>query len=163
MLMTYKALRNEVMNAMQNKPKNWRNGQFVFNYIDSGYGVARAAQFDKGVDCFYDDTAIEEFIKVCADLIKDMQIDDDREMTDDQYKDILSNVLSNIDPNAFHVSMYISGNILGTTDKYTLNLNAIVYRDNDKLTDLVPVWWEFFVNDEDSDLFSFNDMRKFIK
>ena len=66
--MTFDELKNEVMTAMENKPKQWRNGQFVFNYIDEHYGVARRAQFEKHVDCFYNDDVIDDFIKTCAEL-----------------------------------------------------------------------------------------------
>ena len=52
----------EVLTAMLDKPKEWRKGQFVFNYIDAVYGVARNVQFIDGVDCFYDDSKIDEFI-----------------------------------------------------------------------------------------------------
>ena len=54
--------RAEVLTAMQKKPKEWRDGQFVFNYIDEVYGVARSVQFVEGVDCFYDDKKIDDFI-----------------------------------------------------------------------------------------------------
>lgn len=47
------------------KPKEWRKGQFVFNRIEQLYGVARQVQFKDCIDCFYNDSAIEEFIK-CA-------------------------------------------------------------------------------------------------
>ena len=48
------------------KPIEWRNGQFVFNRIEQLYGdVARQVQHEDCIDCFYDDSAIEEFIK-CA-------------------------------------------------------------------------------------------------
>lgn len=60
--MTYEDLYNEVYSAMEDKPNNWRKGQFVFNYIDQKYKVARAVQFVDGVDCFYNDDAIEQFI-----------------------------------------------------------------------------------------------------
>lgn len=48
------------------KPKDWRKGQFVFNFIDANYGVARAVQFEDRVDCFYMDNKIDEFIEKCA-------------------------------------------------------------------------------------------------
>lgn len=57
--------RAEVLTAMQKKPKEWRDGQFVFNYIDEVYGVARYVQFSEGVDCFYNDAKIDEFIDRC--------------------------------------------------------------------------------------------------
>ena len=53
--MTYEELYEEVYGAMETKPEQWRKGQFVFNYIDSKYGVARQVQFVDHVDCFYND------------------------------------------------------------------------------------------------------------
>lgn len=47
------------------KPEEWRKGQFVFNRIEQLYGVARKVQFEDCIDCFYNDAAIEDFIK-CA-------------------------------------------------------------------------------------------------
>ena len=47
------------------KPSHWREGQFVFNTIDSLYGVARTVQFNDGIDCFYDDSKIDQFIIAC--------------------------------------------------------------------------------------------------
>ena len=48
------------------QPKEWRKGQFVFNRIEQLYGdVARKVQHEDYIDCFYNDSAIEEFIK-CA-------------------------------------------------------------------------------------------------
>jgi hypothetical protein len=56
------------------KPKQWRNGQFVFNYIDSTYGeVARISQFRDRIDCFYNDENIDAFIKNCYEIIKNFE------------------------------------------------------------------------------------------
>lgn len=60
--MTLEEFRNDVLTAMHNKPKNWRDGQFVFNYIDEKYRVARYVQFIEDIDCFYNDNEIEAFI-----------------------------------------------------------------------------------------------------
>lgn len=60
---TLEELKNEVMTEAQNRPHYIRLGQFVFNYIDSVYGVARQVQFDDKVDCFYLDKNIDEFLK----------------------------------------------------------------------------------------------------
>lgn len=71
-IITYEIFRNTIKELMETeKPKQWRNGQFVFNYIEDVYGpVARTAQFKYGVDCFYDDEKIEEFIKICYEIIQ---------------------------------------------------------------------------------------------
>lgn len=50
-------------------PKNWRKGQSVFNYIDNVYGVARNIQFGYGIDCFYNDDCIDDFINKAVELI----------------------------------------------------------------------------------------------
>ena len=62
--------RTEVLSALESKPEKWRDGQFVFNYIDATYGVARHLQFVKGIDCFYDDGLIDEFIVRSYEEIK---------------------------------------------------------------------------------------------
>lgn len=60
-------LKAEVLKAMENKPKEWRNGQFVFNYIDENYApVARQVQFIDKIDCFYRDDMIDAFIDACV-------------------------------------------------------------------------------------------------
>lgn len=65
--MTGTELKLEVMKAMLHKPKEWRDGQFVFNYIDEHYApVARQVQFQDGIDCFYRDDMIDDFIDACA-------------------------------------------------------------------------------------------------
>lgn len=50
-------------------PKNWRKGQSVFNYIDAVYGVARNIQFYYGIDCFYNDDNIDDFLDKAVELI----------------------------------------------------------------------------------------------
>jgi len=60
--MTLEEFRTDVLTAMKNKPKEWRDGQFVFNYIDEKYRVARYVQFIEDVDCFHNDNNIESFI-----------------------------------------------------------------------------------------------------
>lgn len=40
-----------------------RKGQAVFNVTESKYGdIARQVQFEDGIDCFYDDSKIDDFI-----------------------------------------------------------------------------------------------------
>lgn len=50
-------------------PKNWRKGQSVFNYIDNVYGIARTIQFKWGIDCFYNDNNIDEFLNKAVEII----------------------------------------------------------------------------------------------
>lgn len=70
--MTYEELYEEVYGAMETKPEQWRKGQFVFNYIDSKYGVARQVQFVDHVDCFYNNEAIEPFIECSVKRINEL-------------------------------------------------------------------------------------------
>ena len=64
--MKLEEFKREVMAAMKNKPDQWRDGQFVFNYIEENYcGLGRYVQFIEGVDCYYDDKKIDEFISIC--------------------------------------------------------------------------------------------------
>ena len=69
MLNKIEELKQEIYNWMPNKPKNWREGQAVFNYVDQVYGAARDSQFGYNVDCFYDDSKIDVFIETCVEII----------------------------------------------------------------------------------------------
>lgn len=45
-----------------------RLGQAIFNAVDRYVGVARKVQFDCGIDCFYNDNKIEEFLDKCWEI-----------------------------------------------------------------------------------------------
>lgn len=48
--------------TIKQMPSNWRKGQKVFNAIETEFGlIARTVQFKYGIDCFNDDSKIEEF------------------------------------------------------------------------------------------------------
>jgi hypothetical protein len=67
--MTLEELKDEVYYALENKPRWSRDGQFVFNYIDEKYQVARQIQFQDNVDCFYNDDEIDAFLKCAVERI----------------------------------------------------------------------------------------------
>lgn len=67
----YNKFYTEVMNFVSNRPKKWRPGQAVFNYIEQFYGVARYVQFEKGIDCFYNNSKINDFINASYEAIND--------------------------------------------------------------------------------------------
>ena len=67
--MTYEEFREDVLNGIKAFQNNWREGQKVFNYIDSKYHVARTLQYQHNIDCFYRDDLIEEFIREAYKLI----------------------------------------------------------------------------------------------
>ena len=72
--MTAKQLKDEIYTWMkEDRPSQWREGQYVFNYIDEVYGVAREAQFKHRVDCFYWDEKIDKFIETCANIITQLE------------------------------------------------------------------------------------------
>lgn len=62
-MITFDEFRNDVMRAASARPRDWRFGQAVFNHIEWEYGVARYVQFKIGVDCFYNDDAVDSFIE----------------------------------------------------------------------------------------------------
>lgn len=67
--MTFEEFKEDVFKNIKNLPENWREGQKVFNYIERKYGVARTVQFNCGVDCFYNDNLINEFVKKAYESI----------------------------------------------------------------------------------------------
>ena len=70
--MTLEEFKKEVIDfAEYSKPKQWRKGQAVFNYIDHNYGIARTVQFKDGIDCFYNDDVIDEFINKSFSRLSD--------------------------------------------------------------------------------------------
>ena len=53
-----------------------RRGQAIFNCVDDNYGpVARKVQHKDNVDCFYDDSLIDEFFDHCWEYMKDWNWD----------------------------------------------------------------------------------------
>jgi hypothetical protein len=71
-MVTFEEFIQDIYIEMGDKPKDWRKGQFVFNYIEENYGdVAREVQFQDKIDCFYNDDKIEEFIEACYKRLKD--------------------------------------------------------------------------------------------
>lgn len=60
--MSYENFKQEINEAIKNKPEYIRAGQAVFNYIDEKYHVARLVQFNDHIDCFYNDGEIDRFV-----------------------------------------------------------------------------------------------------
>ena len=62
----------ELWEKVDSYPKDWRLGQKVFNAVEELYGqVARDVQFKDGVDCFYRDNKIDDFINAVWERLKD--------------------------------------------------------------------------------------------
>lgn len=70
MMITFDEMKREIYS--HEKPKQWREGQFVFNMVDELYGVARIVQYNEGVDCFYNDEKIDEFIEVSCKIVNEV-------------------------------------------------------------------------------------------
>jgi hypothetical protein len=52
-----------IWEEVNKRPSFIRRGQAVFNATEEIYGVAREVQFIDRIDCFYDDSQIEAFLK----------------------------------------------------------------------------------------------------
>ena len=63
---TFHELKTEVMERSRFRHRYLRLGQFVFNYIHGFYGVAVAVKDKDGVDCYYRDDLIDNFLKCCV-------------------------------------------------------------------------------------------------
>lgn len=62
--MTYEEFKEYVMAEVKKYRKLFiREGQAVFNIVDSHFGVARAVQVKDGIDCYYLDQNIEAFLQ----------------------------------------------------------------------------------------------------
>lgn len=72
--MTFEEFNGDIMKSVKGRPEFIRFGQAVFNYVEQKYGVARTAQFKYGVDCFYDDTKVGEFILTCYNILNDEKV-----------------------------------------------------------------------------------------
>ncbi len=72
-MITYEEFVNDVLTLIGECPRYWRMGQSVFNIVDARYNVARTVQFGYGIDCFYDDNQIEEFLRKSYDVLKELQ------------------------------------------------------------------------------------------
>ena len=67
-MITVEELKKEISTAKF--PENWRKGQSVFNYIDYVYGgVASIIQLKYGIDCFYKDDNIDDFLNKAVEII----------------------------------------------------------------------------------------------
>ena len=67
--MDYKFFTNMVWTEVAKCPKQWRKGQKVFNVIESLFEVSKFVQFVDGIDCFYDDDKIQDFIDAAWKMV----------------------------------------------------------------------------------------------
>ena len=73
MVMKYEDFIQELQSVIDSYPSDWRKGQKVFNAVEELYGrIARIVQFEDGVDCFYNDQYIDDFINAAWKRIKEV-------------------------------------------------------------------------------------------
>ena len=66
------AFKNFVYRELKNKPQEYRDGQFVFNFLDTIIpNISREIQFNKKIDCFYLDSKIQEFLDAAVEILKE--------------------------------------------------------------------------------------------
>lgn len=63
--MTKEQFIQDVKSAVKQRPQHIRYGQAIFNYIDDKYKIARIVQFVDKIDCFYNDSMVDDFIEAC--------------------------------------------------------------------------------------------------
>lgn len=51
-----------ILKKAAKRPSHIREGQAVFNIVDEIFGIARELQLKYHIDCFYDDSKINDFI-----------------------------------------------------------------------------------------------------
>lgn len=70
---TYQEYKNECLAVAENRSQYLRKGQAIFNYVDEKYGdVAREAHHEHGIDCYYRDDKIDDFITCTYNILKDL-------------------------------------------------------------------------------------------
>ncbi len=71
--MTFEEFNEKIKRDIKTLPDAWRYGQKVFNYIDANFlHIARDVQMIDGVDCFYDDSIVDEFIIRSYERLKNL-------------------------------------------------------------------------------------------
>jgi len=69
--MTFEEFKEYIFKKVEDAPKCLRKGQAIFNWVDEHYGdTARIVQFEYGIDCFYVDKHIDEFLEKIFELIQ---------------------------------------------------------------------------------------------
>jgi hypothetical protein len=70
--MKYEDFIVKIWETVDSCPKEWRKGQKVFNVCDELFGgTARDVQFIDGIDCFYEDKYIDNFINAVWERLND--------------------------------------------------------------------------------------------
>lgn len=82
------------------------------------------------------------------------------------YETIIDDISSLINFKNSYFTKSFDG-IIGDNIKYTFNISCLAYKDDEKVTDIVPIWWEFHtyddvIYDEFMNDFNFNFFKKML-
>ena len=82
------------------------------------------------------------------------------------YETIIDDISSSINFKNSYFTKSFDG-IIGDDIKYTLYISCLAYKDDEKITDIVPIWWEFHtyndaIYDEFMNDFNFNFFKKML-
>ena len=67
---TFEEFENEVKTAINNRSPYLRPGQAAYNYVYDKFGdIATKSQYKYGIDCYYKDEIIDDFIKKCYEIL----------------------------------------------------------------------------------------------
>ena len=69
-MITHEEFIVDVYEAIDRRPLAWRMGQACFNLIESKYHVGRIVQFDRHIDCFYNDELIDKFVETAWEEVE---------------------------------------------------------------------------------------------
>ncbi len=68
--MTKELFYADIMHSVFEKPRYWRNGQAIYNYINVKYNhISDLIRDEYNINCFYDDSQIMTFIDKAYELI----------------------------------------------------------------------------------------------
>lgn len=111
-------LKKTILEGLKNKPKELRDGQFIFIYIDKHYyGIAKTVQYIDDIDCFHNNDKIDRFIKACYERITGKKV-----ITVSDIRKYMHVIFSN----TWELPVYVNGNPVKAInfdyDKSQLNL-----------------------------------------
>ena len=72
--MTFKQLKKEITSNPDFKKIKSNKGQFVFNYIEQNYKVGKIILSEEKIDCYYDESLIDDFILKATEWINKLNI-----------------------------------------------------------------------------------------
>lgn len=84
-------------------------------------------------------------------------------LTNEQYLQIAKEFKSEISINGKYYTGEITNKLLGTDIVYYFSISAFLTWENNKITWVTPVFWDFRIDDESSDAFDFETFIRILK